>query len=77
MYWNLRIIKQTTKELSFAEDGEFYGIYEVFYEKGKPTVHTEDPVGVCGDSLEDMLEYQEMLCEAWAAPILNEGDFKD
>ena len=71
MYWNLRIVKRETAM------GDSYGIYEVFYESGKPEMRTENPVDVGGDSLEDLIEYQGMLCEAWDAPILTDDDFPD
>ena len=72
MTWNLRIVK------SESAGGDFYGIYEVYYDKNnKPEMRTESPTDVGGDSLEDLLEYQEMLCEAWDAPILTDDDFPD
>ena len=73
MHWNLRIIKKPDPS---GETGEYYGIYEVYYNSfGKPYMHTEDPVDVSGDSLEELIEYQGMLCEAWDAPILTPEDF--
>ena len=71
MTWNLRIIKHTS-----SSAGDFYGIYEVYYDKdNKLIMHTEDPVDVGGNSLEELIEYQAMLCEAWESPILTPEDF--
>ena len=71
-HWNLRIIRFSDR---FKPDEvSHYGICEVFYEDGKPVLHS-GPTEMMGDTLEELLEYQEMLCEAWAAPILTEDDF--
>ena len=71
MHWNLRIIKKVYP----LED--WYEICEVFYDKdNKPMMYT-DAVDMAGESLEDLIEYQGMLCEAWDAPVLNERDFPE
>ena len=69
MVWNLRIIKHKSK------GGDYYGIYEVFYINGKPNMHTDQPVDVGGEDVDELLEYYIMLEEAFCAPILTEDDF--
>ena len=69
--WEHRVIKRT------YDDGEdWYGIYEVYYEDDNVWSCTKEPESVTGESLEDLIEYWEMMKSAFEQPILNYEDIK-
>lgn len=60
--WNYRVLR---REGNFA-------IHEVFYEDGKPTSCTEDPVAPFGeDTLEELRHDMEMMMRALSKPVLD------
>lgn len=63
-YWNYRIIK---KNISGVDR---YAIYEVYYEKGKPTSWVEDAVSPWGDSVEDLRKDLSNIQRAMALSVL-------
>jgi len=65
-YWNYRIIK---RELPNGE--VTYGIYEVHYDmEGNFRAHTENPMCVIGESIEDLKYDIENLKESLSKDIL-------
>jgi len=58
MAWNYRIVK-------YRDTGE-YGLHEVYYnEAGEAWSMTEEPVGFCGESEDEVIE--SLQCALWAA----------
>jgi len=65
-YWNYRIIK---REQSSGE--VTYGIYEVYYDlEGNMRGHTETPISVIGESIDDLKFDIENLRESLNKDIL-------
>lgn len=67
MTWNHRVI--------LHEDGTF-GIYEVFYNNGKPWGRTETP-SVVGDTPGELIEELTRMAECIAKPILDDTIWED
>jgi len=71
MTWDYRAI---AKEYS----GEvMFGIHEVYYEDGVPTMCTENAVEVAGDTLADLSQTLKWMRKALRKPILNYADFEE
>lgn len=68
--WNHRIIKNED------EWGDWYGIHEVYYKKGEPWLYSEEPLGVSGETIEELKNTHEQMAEAFTLPILTENDFR-
>lgn len=67
--WNHRIM------VSEHEGEPYFQIHEVYYnEKGVPVSHTKEPIGVCGDSIEEILWVLEKMGECTKKPVLWLGD---
>ena len=65
-YWNYRIIK---REQSSGE--VTYGIYEVYYDlEGNVRGHTENPISVIGESIDDLKFDIENLKESLNKDVL-------
>lgn len=72
MTWNYRVIEYvdpTTREPWFA-------MHEVYYSGDKPLSYTKNPVGVVGDSVEEMRDVLRMMRAALDKPALREIDFQ-
>ena len=74
MNWNHRVVKRTYVTETI------YGIHEVYYEDGKPTMVTAEPVAIqCtgddGEPIEVLREALERATRALEHPILNYEDF--
>jgi hypothetical protein len=66
--WNYRVLQH---------EGNF-AIHEVYYEDGKPTSCTEDPVAPFGeDTVEELRRDMELMMRALNEPVLNYKDFTD
>ena len=64
MIWNYRIVSEE------APDGEFYQIYEVYYDEGKIIGMTEAPCKPYGDDVEDLRLNLKQMLQALDRPIL-------
>ena len=64
MTWNYRIISEK------APHGEFYQIYEVYYDEGKIIGMTESPCKPYGDDVEDLRYNMKQMLQALDRPIL-------
>lgn len=67
-YWNYRIIKKQVG----GEDR--YAIHEVYYQKGKPYMYTENPVEISAESIEDLKEELEWIQDCLDKPVLTDDD---
>lgn len=64
--WNHRVLRK--KDVG----GEWYAVHEVYYDKkGKPTGATQDEVGPCGETLEQLKAELEMFARALDKPVLD------
>lgn len=68
--WNYRIIKDDTG------DSVTYGIHSVHYEGGEISGYTLEPVGIRGDSEQDLRGDLELMMQAFDRPILSLKDLK-
>ena len=69
MTWNLRVVKQI-----FDDEIDWFSIREVFYNKnGDITGYTEDPVDICGESIDELLGYLHWCLNCLDKPILEDG----
>jgi len=65
MSWNYRVMRQMT------EDGYWYGIHEVYYDKdGKPEKHSSNPDPVVGEDLDVLRDVIDKFNRAAAKPVL-------
>ena len=76
MHWNHRVIK---KECRNDADETTYGIHEVYYNNnGVPTMCTEEPIRLLGDSVKDLKETLERMMKALDNPVLDyDKDFPE
>jgi tetrahydromethanopterin S-methyltransferase subunit H len=73
--WNHRIVRETLKDGSF-----WYSVREVFYnDDGSIYAYTQNPVGISGETIEDLREYTQWILNCLDTPILIDGEveFKD
>ena len=69
MTWNHRVVREI---LSSGE--AWYSIREAFYnDAGKIYAYTEEPVDICGSSIEDMRKYLQWCMDCLDYPILEDG----
>ena len=66
MYWNHRVVKKIT-ETGHA----FFGIHEVFYEKGNAYMCTDDPVAIISEEPKELRQTLRWMKKALRKPILN------
>ena len=59
-------------ELSDSADGYYYGIHEVFYEDGKPSMYTQDPISVQGENIEELKQTLKWMQECLELPVLDQ-----
>ena len=71
MSWNYRIMKRKV-EFDTGDAEDFFAVHEVYYNKdGEIYGWTEKPVGVCGESLEEIKEALEYYKEAFHKEVLD------
>ena len=69
MTWNHRVVRK------HDEAETMLGIHEVFYDaEGAPDMVTVDPVGVSGETLEELVETLDWMRKALGQPILEYSD---
>ena len=69
--WNHRIVRRT--DARGTESGEWLTLCEVYYNKdGSPAAHTQDAVGVCGETIDEIKQSLEWMRRALEQPILQE-----
>ena len=69
MTWNHRVVKQI-----FDDEIDWFSIREVFYnEDGDITGYTENPVDICGESIDGLREYLQWCLNSLDKPILEDG----
>jgi len=73
MIWNHRVVKRTVTEC--GEPVEQFGIHEVFYDIDGPGRHawTNEPVGVAGESIEELRETLERMLGALDEPGIGDS----
>ncbi len=68
--WNHRVVKET-----FPDGKSWYSVREVFYNKDKSIMgYTEEPVSICGDSIEEIREYCQWILECLDKEVLIDGE---
>lgn len=73
MSWNHRILKRTYPG-AFVET--LYQVHEVYYDdSGKPTMCTENPISVTGETVEEIYETLNRMIKAAEKPVLDWDDF--
>lgn len=68
MSWNYRVVRYV-----HADDDHtvIYGIHETYYdETGKPKAITKKPVGVTGDSLDELRTTYARMADALEKPVI-------
>jgi hypothetical protein len=72
MTWNHRVIRETQPDGS-----EWLGIHEVHYrEDGRPRAYTAEPIGVVGETLEELAWVLDHMRIALGKPVLSDADFE-
>ena len=72
MSWNYRVMRHGNN------NGDYYAIHEVYYDQnGKPRNWTDDDVGPCGESLDEVKACLELMKEALSKPILDYANGKE
>ena len=64
MTWNYRIVSEE------APDGEFYQLYEIYYDDGKIIGMLESPSKPYGEDVEELRANLEQMLRAFERPIL-------
>ena len=76
--WNYRIVKKTHDYDSIVNPGEkhvTFGIHEVYYRNGEPSMTTVDPMKPQGETLDELKEDVQHFLAALDKPVLNFEDF--
>ena len=69
MTWNHRVVKQI-----LDTGAEWFSIREVFYnDNGSINSYTVDPVGIVGESIDELREYLQWCLNSLDKPILEDG----
>lgn len=71
MTWNHRVIR------TVHEHEILFGIHEVYYEDAIPYMVTVNPVGVVGETMEELKEEMNRFLIALTKPILEYSDFEE
>lgn len=66
MTWDHRVVRQ------IVHGEEWFGIHEAFYSLEGKTVWTEKPVGVVGESIDELRETLERMMAALDRPVIDE-----
>lgn len=72
-----RLVKRT---VVFPDDSKdsYLGVYDLFYNKDKKLVFVrEDPIGICGSDMGDIIELLDQVQECITKPILDFDEIKD
>lgn len=64
MTWNYRIVSEK------APEGEFYQLYEIYYDDGKIVGMLEKPSNPYGDTVDELQETMKHMLEAFKKPVL-------
>lgn len=70
-HWNHRVVKNVTDD-----GGVWYTIREVFWNDREETSiygYTQEPVTICGESMEELREYLHWCLDCLGRPVLEEG----
>jgi hypothetical protein len=69
-HWNHRVVKEVLK------DGEeWYTVREVFYNDDDTIyAYTDDPVDICGESVDEIRKYLQWCLDCLDNPILVDGE---
>lgn len=65
--WNYRVL---VHEDNFSDSGLSFQVYEVYYKDKIPVSHTENPVKIYGESIEELESDLNLFERAFAEPIL-------
>ena len=70
LHWDHRVVKET------LDNGEvWYSVREVYYNKdGSIFGYTDEPVGVVGESVDEIREELEMTLKCLDNPVLVDGE---
>lgn len=76
-HWNYRVIRKihTSNTSNTGEKWPAYGIHEVYYTDGKPSMCSVDAMDSHGDTFEELQEDMKYFQLALTKPILNFEDF--
>lgn len=70
-YWNHRVI-----EFVEPDGGPWLSIHEVYYDAdGNPQTYTENAIGACGDSMEELTQTLQRMMACLSKPVMKETDF--
>ena len=72
-HWNYRVIRRIRD--SNGEKWVQFGIHEVYYSDGKPTMCSVEPDQPHGETLEELIEDAQHFQLALTKPTLNYEDF--
>jgi tetrahydromethanopterin S-methyltransferase subunit H len=71
-HWNHRVVKERLRDGT-----DWYSVREVFYNNdGSIYAYTEEPVDICGESVENMREYCQWVMDCLDKDILVDGEVK-
>ncbi len=71
-HWNHRVVKEKDKDGT-----DWYSVREVFYNDDDSIyAYTEEPVSICGESVEGMREYCQWVMNCLDKDILVDGEVK-
>lgn len=69
-HWNHRVVRETLSDGSY-----FYSVREVFYnDDGTIYAYTQEPVDICGDTIDDIKEYTQWILNCLDKPMLIDGE---
>ena len=77
-HWNYRVIRKTHDFESLTNPGEKwvqFGIHEVYYRNGEPSMCSVDAMEPHGETLDELLEDMKHFQSALDKPVLNYEDF--
>ena len=66
-HWNCRVVKET------ISGQDFFSIREVFYDDQGIYGYTEEPVDICGESIDALREYLQLCLDCLDKPVLEDG----
>ncbi len=69
-HWNHRVVKQI-----LPDGSEWHSVREVFYnDDGSIFAYTEEPVGIAGESIEELKQYAQWVLDCLDKDILVDGE---
>lgn len=71
-HWNYRVIRQ----IIGPDKDEWFAVHEVHYTDGVPTLCSERPIELGGESLEELHEELQRFQKALQLPVLDHDTFK-